>query len=406
MPSPIKSQFPTLACYALSVDKLNPLNLGELLVVGSGFYGLTLARLAAESGFSVQIIDKRAHLGGNAHSFIDAESGVEVHKYGSHLFHTSNKRVWDFVNRFTGFNDYRHTVKTVHNGEVFSMPINLGTISQFYRRHLSPSEAQELINTSSNNYISGENFESKALSQIGPELYEAFIQGYTEKQWQVEPSKLPGSTFSRLPIRFDFNDRYFSDKWEGLPLLGYFGLIEAIADHPNIQVDLEVDYFSHKDWIRDSRVPVVFTGPLDQYFGNSFGRLGWRTLDFEFETLQIDDFQGTSVVNYADHQVPYTRIHEFKHLHPERKHRQGLTTIAFEFSRWSNPDDEPYYPVNSPADREALLAYRELARREENVFFGGRLGSYQYLDMHMAIASAITSFETELNPILLSRRLN
>lgn len=372
----------------------------DVIVVGAGFFGLTCARLAAEAGFKVAVIEKRNHIGGNAHSYVDNNSGVEVHSYGSHLFHTSNKRVWEFVNRFSHFNNYRHTVKTVHKDQVFSMPINLGTISQFFGRHLTPGMAREKIQESSSEFLPGDDFESMALSQIGLELYDAFIKGYTKKQWQMDPTELPGTVFSRLPVRYNFNDSYFSDKWEGLPTIGYFGLFENLSSHRNLSIELETDFFSVKDRIRRAGIPVVYSGALDRYFDYRFGALQWRTLDFRFETLDVDDFQGASVLNYADFEVPHTRVHEFKHLHPERKHKFGVTTIAWEYSRWAGQNDDPYYPVNSSSDRELLLKYRKLMEQESGVFFGGRLGTYQYLDMHMAIASAMVLYDTKLYPYL------
>ena len=368
----------------------------DLVVVGAGFFGLTCARLAADAGYRVLVIEKRNHIGGNAYSYIDDRSGVEVHRYGSHLFHTSNKRVWDFVNQFSRFNDYRHTVKTVHKNQVFQMPINLGTISQFFGYHLTPNMAREKISQSASEFSPGDDFESKALSQIGPELYEAFIKNYTKKQWQTDPANLPGEIFSRLPVRYNFNDRYFFDTWEGLPTAGYFGLFKNLSSHKNIHIELETDFFSLKSSILQTGKPIVYTGALDRFFDYRFGSLQWRTLDFRFETLELDDFQGASVVNYADLDDPHTRVHEFKHLHPERTHRPGVTTVAWEYSRWADQDDEPYYPVNSAEDRSLVLKYRSLIQEEKGVFFGGRLGSYQYLDMHMAIASAFVMFENKL----------
>jgi len=383
---------------------LGKIGQSDLLIVGSGFFGLTVARLAADQGFKAVVLEKRHHIGGNAHSYVDQDTGVEVHKYGSHLFHTSNKKVWDFVNRFSGFNNYRHTVKTVHKGQVFSMPINLGTMSQFFGKKLSPAEARQLIADQVSNPSRTINFEDKALSQIGQSLYEAFIKGYTHKQWQVDPIQLPSSVFSRLPVRYNFDDSYFSDTFEGLPLSGYYGLIEELQKHENIQVYLGIDYFDLRQSLELLDIPIIFTGPIDRFFDYKFGRLSWRTLDFEFKSIEVNDFQGTAVMNFADTEVPYTRIHEFKHLHPEREHNTGLTSIAYEFSRWAHPSDEPYYPVNSESDRSALLKYRELMKNQSKVFFGGRLGTYKYLDMHMAIASAHKLYEAEIATVLSRRR--
>ena len=277
------------------------------------------------------------------------------------------------------------------------MPINLGTMVSFFGRALSPAQARDLIamHISEAGISEIENLEDKAISLIGKPLYEAFIRGYTKKQWSVDPKELPPGIITRLPVRYSFDGRYFSDTWEGLPTDGYTAWLKKMAEHQLIQVFLEVDYFDVKSWIPDG-VPTVYTGPIDRYFDYSEGELSWRTLDFDVEVLSVDDFQGTAQMNYADEDVPFTRIHEFKHLHPERKYSKGKTVIMREFSRFAERADEPYYPINKPRDRAILEKYRERIRAEKDVFFGGRLGSYQYLDMHMAIASALTAWENEI----------
>ena len=372
----------------------------DLVVVGSGFYGLTIARQAVEElNLRVLIIERRDHIGGNAYSYFDEDLGIEVHKYGSHLFHTSNERIWEYVNRFTKFNNYVHRVYSVHNQQIFSMPINLSTISQFYGRALSPGQAKEMVAKASLEISNSplENLENKAISLIGRPLYEAFIKGYTQKQWETDPSNLSSEIVSRLPVRYSFDNRYFSDKYEGLPLDGYKAWIERMADHPNIEIEFNSDFLKHKsDYLRN--IPVVYTGAIDSYFEYEHGELNWRTLDFETEKLETDDFQGTSVVNFADLDVPYTRIHEYKHLHPERSYSKIGTIISREYSRMASRSDEPYYPVNLEKDREILGIYKQLSKQELDVWFGGRLGSYKYLDMHMAIGAALTLFENEIKP--------
>jgi UDP-galactopyranose mutase len=381
----------------------------DLLIVGSGFFGLTIAdRCARELGLRVQVIDRRNHIGGNAYSEDDPETGIEVHRYGAHLFHTSNQRVWDYVNRFTGFTSYQHRVYTTYRDEVFPMPINLGTINQFQRAAYSPEQARAWVAEQAS-MLTGQpaNFEEKAISLIGQPLYEAFIKGYTAKQWQTDPRELSAEIISRLPVRYTYDNRYFSDTYEGLPVDGYTALLERMADHPRITVTLDADFFdASQPWHKAAtvgRVPVVYTGPVDRYFDYAHGDLSWRTLDFETEVLSIGDYQGTPVMNYADTDIPYTRIHEFRHFHPERDYPTDRTVIMREFSRFAEtgPDgsgDEPYYPINTPQDRERLLAYRELAKGEADVLFGGRLGTYQYLDMHMAIGSALSMFDNKLAP--------
>lgn len=369
----------------------------DLIVVGSGFFGLTIAeRAASEENLKVLVLEKRAHIGGNAYSEPEPETGIEVHRYGAHLFHTSNEKVWNYVNKFTDFTGYQHRVFAMHNGTAYQFPMGLGLINQFFGRYYSPEEARELIQeqTDGMDPKDATNLEEKAISLIGRPLYEAFIRDYTAKQWQTDPKELPASNITRLPVRYTFDNRYFTDTYEGLPVAGYTAWLENMAAHENIEVRLNTDFFEVREELPD--VPVVYTGPLDRYFDYSEGRLGWRTLDFEMEVLDIPDFQGTSVMNYNDADVPYTRIHEFRHFHPERDYPKDKTVIMKEYSRFADADDEPYYPINTPEDREMLKKYRELAAQEKNVFFGGRLGTYQYLDMHMAIASALTMWENTL----------
>ncbi|WP_084075417.1 UDP-galactopyranose mutase [Demequina sp. NBRC 110052] len=379
----------------------------DLIVVGSGFFGLTVAeRMAEEHGLNVLLIDRRPHLGGNAYSEPEPETGIEVHTYGTHLFHTSNERVWEYVNRFTSFTPYVHKVYTTHKGEVFPMPINLGTINQFFRSAHGPEQARALIREQAAE-LGGkdpENLDEQGVNLIGRPLYEAFIKGYTAKQWQTDPKELPASIISRLPVRYTYDNRYFNDKYEGLPVDGYTAWLERMADHPRIEVRLDTDFFDESQPINKKavvgRIPVVYTGPVDRYFDYSEGDLSWRTIDFEQEVLPVGDFQGTPVMNYADEEVPYTRILEFRHLHPERDYPTDKTVVVKEYSRFAEKGDEPYYPVNTPEDREKLAAYRELMDGEQDVFFGGRLGTYQYLDMHMAIGSALSMVDNKLAPQL------
>jgi UDP-galactopyranose mutase len=377
----------------------------DLLVVGSGFFGLTVAeRAATELGLNVLVLDRRSHIGGNAYSEAEPVTGIEVHRYGAHLFHTSNATVWDYVNRFTRFTSYQHRVYTNHRGEVYPLPINLGTINQFFRSALGPVEAKALITEQAAEFhASGaSNLEEKAIALIGRPLYEAFIRDYTAKQWQTDPRELPAEVISRLPVRYTYDNRYFNDTYEGLPVDGYTAWLERMADHPRIEVRLGTDFFDASQPVNKASavgsVPIVYTGPVDRYFDFAEGELSWRTLDFEQEVLDIGDFQGIPVMNYADADVPYTRIHEFRHFHPERAYPTDRTVVVREYSRFAERTDEPYYPVNTPADRERLLRYRELMKGESDVWFGGRLGTYQYLDMHMAIGSALSMFDNKLKP--------
>jgi UDP-galactopyranose mutase len=381
----------------------------DLIVVGSGFFGLTVAeRTASQLDKRVLVLERRAHIGGNAYSEPEPETGIEVHRYGAHLFHTSNKRVWDYVNQFTEFTGYQHRVFAMHAGQAYQFPMGLGLISQFVGRYLSPEEARAWVAEHAAEIDSkdAKNLEEKAISLIGRPLYEAFVRDYTAKQWQTDPKELPAAVISRLPVRYTFDNRYFNDTYEGLPVDGYTAWLERMADHPNIEVRLDTDYFDVRDEI-PAGTPVVYTGPLDRYFDYSEGWLGWRTLDFEQEVLPVGDFQGTPVMNYNDAEVPYTRIHEFRHFHPEREYPSDKTVIVREFSRAAEKEDEPYYPINTAEDRAKLERYRELARTEaaeRNVVFGGRLGTYKYLDMHMAIGSALSVFDNKIAPHLASGR--
>ena len=377
----------------------------DLVVVGSGFFGLTIAQQCAERfGRRVLVVDRRSHIGGNAYSEAEPQTGIEVHRYGAHLFHTSNERVWDYVNQFTTFTGYVHRVYTSHAGEVYPMPINLGTINQFFRSAHSPEQARALIAEQAKELDGREpaNFVEKGVSLIGRPLYEAFIAHYTAKQWQTSPEELSADIISRLPVRYTYDNRYFSDTYEGLPTNGYTAWLERMADHDRIEVRLDTDFFDTSQPVHKENVvgnlPVIYTGPVDRYFDYSEGRLGWRTLDFEEEVLDVGDFQGTPVMNYPDEDVPYTRIHEFRHFHPERDYPKDKTVIMREFSRFAEGGDEPYYPVNTAADRERLLKYRDLARAERGVLFGGRLGTYKYLDMHMAIGAALSAVDNKLEP--------
>jgi UDP-galactopyranose mutase len=378
----------------------------DLIVVGSGFFGLTVAeRAATQLGKRVLVLERRSHLGGNAYSEAEPETGIEVHRYGAHLFHTSNKRVWDYVTQFTEFTGYQHRVFAKYQGQVYTFPMNLALINQFFGRSHTPDEARALIAEQSSEIDTkdAQNLEEKAISLIGRPLYEAFVRGYTAKQWQTDPKELSASIITRLPVRYTFNNRYFNDTYEGLPVDGYTAWLERMADHENIDVRLNVDYFDVREQI-PAGTPTVYTGPLDRYFDYREGKLGWRTLDFEQEVLHdCGDFQGTSVMNYNDGDVPFTRIHEFRHFHPERDYPTDKTVVVREYSRFANDDDEPYYPINTQDDREKLERYRELAAteaKERNVLFGGRLGTYKYLDMHMAIGSALTAFDNKIAPHL------
>ena len=371
------------------------LNGVKYLIVGAGFYGSVLAeRIANDLGQKVVVIDMRDHIGGNSFSSIDPETGIEVHKYGSHIFHTANQKVWDYVNRFTKFNNYRHRVLTRYQGHIYSMPINLMTINRFFKQDLNPAQAEAFIRSKieAEKIPNPRNLEEKAISLIGRELYEAFIKGYTQKQWETPLTELPENIITRLPVRMNFNDFYFSDPYEGLPIDGYAKIFERMLAHPLIDVKLGVDYFAIKNQVPQD-CQVIYTGPIDKFYNFKFGVLGWRTTDFQMERYNVEDYQGVSVLNEADLDVPYTRVHEFKHFHPERTHTKGKTLIFKEFSRKAKENDVPYYPINTQQDKDRFAQYKAESVKEKNVIFGGRLGNYVYVDMHQAIAMALNTFE-------------
>ena len=368
------------------------------VIVGAGLYGLTMAeRITSVLGRPVLVIERRPEIGGNARSVIDSETNIEYHMYGPHIFHTSNQHVWEYVRNFTEFNDYRHHVWADSNGEVFSLPISLATMSSFWRTNLSPDQARSRIAASRVENPAPKNFEEKALATIGRELYEAFFEGYTSKQWQTPPVELPAGLFSRLPVRFDFNTRYFSDPYEGIPSDGYTRWIDRIVASDKIHVLVNTAWSEMQDTL-GPKIPVVYTGPLDELMHYEFGPLGWRTLDLEFEWVDTDDFQGVAQMNYTTLEKSFTRIVEYRHFHPETSHRPGKTIISREYARFAGPSDDPYYPINSLKDRERLRAYRDAARTLPQYHLGGRLGTYKYLDMHAAIASALTNFRNRVEP--------
>ncbi|AXI48999.1 UDP-galactopyranose mutase [Sulfitobacter sp. SK012] len=356
----------------------------EILLVGAGLSGAVIGRRLAEAGHSVTIIDGRDHIGGNCHTARDADTGVLVHEYGPHIFHTDDDEVWDYVNGFATFMPYRNRVKTTAQGQVFSLPVNLHTINQFYGRTMGPTEARSFIETQADTTITDpQTFEEQALRFVGPDLYAAFFKGYTEKQWGCSPRDLPASILKRLPLRFNYDDNYFFHKHQGMPKDGYTPMITAILDHPSITVQLNTLYapdmaanFAHVFW----------SGALDGYFGFELGRLGYRTLDFERFTHD-GDYQGCAVMNYGDADVPHTRITEHKHFAPWESHDGSV--CYREYSRAAGPDDIPYYPIRMVAEKELLAEYIDRAKATQGVTFVGRLGTYRYLDMDVTIREAM-----------------
>jgi len=376
------------------------------IIVGAGFYGAVMAeRIANDLGLPVLVIDRRLHAGGNAYSEDDPETGIPFHRYGPHIFHTSSNTVWNYVNRFTAFNSFRLKVLSTYKGNVFQMPINLSTINQFYHACFSPAEAEDFIRTEivRDAVTQPRNLEEKAISLIGRPLYEAFVAGYTAKQWETDATLLPTAIITRLPFRFNYDDRYFDDTYEGIPVDGYSKVFDRMLDHPLIELRLGVDYSELKNAIGAETI-TVYTGPIDQFFDFQCGRLGWRTLDFSREVIAVKDFQGTALMNFADREIPWTRIAEYRHFHPEQamNYPRDKTLIVKEFARSAKGDDEPYYPIRTEADLVKYNKYVELARTHSNVHFGGRLGTYRYYDMHQVIGQALSDYQQKIRPMLLA----
>ncbi len=366
----------------------------SIVCIGAGLTSLTFARRFAEIfSIPIKVYDSRDHIGGNSFSFLHKETGIDVHKYGSHIFHTNNIRIWEFINRFTKFYDYNHKVFVNSGNKLYSFPINLMTLSQVLDRHISPLEAEEYLNMNKIDVGGGEgvgeNFESTAISKIGQELYEKFFKGYTKKQWGTDPVLLPAEIFNRLPIRMNFENNYFKDKFQGVPVGTYGDMALQIANHPLIEIKLLEEW--NLDQLQED-IFYIYSGAIDKLFDYKLGKLSWRGIKLEFEELPIPDFQGNSVINYSDYDVPFTRIHEFKHFKPNLP--STSTIIAREFPIMPNQKDlEPAYPVRSKDDLITLEKYEEKIARIPNLISVGRLGTYKYIDMHMAIGAALTKFD-------------
>lgn len=354
------------------------------LMVGAGLSGAVIGRMLAEAGHQVTVVDSRDHIAGNCYTERDSESGVMVHVYGPHIFHTDDVEVWDYVNRFETFIPYKNRVKTTSQGAVYSLPVNLHTINQFFGKTFRPEQARKFLEEQADTSISDpQTFEEQALRFVGKDLYEAFFKGYTIKQWGCSPAELPASILKRLPVRFNYDDNYFFHQFQGMPENGYTALVERVLDHPGITVQLGVTANRAQAQEYDH---VFYSGPIDGWFGYELGRLGYRTLDFE-RFNHSGDYQGCAVMNFGDVEVPYTRITEHKHFSPWESHEGSV--LYKEFSRACGPDDIPYYPIRQVAEKALLAEYVAKAEVEPNVTFVGRLGTYRYLDMDVTIREAL-----------------
>lgn len=367
------------------------------LIIGAGFFGSVFARQAKAAGKSVLVIDKRTHIAGNVYT--EKVEGIDVHRYGAHIFHTNNKEVWDYVNRFVPFNRFTNSPVANYKGELYSLPFNMYTFNKMWGV-VTPDEAAAKIaeQRAAAGITEPKNLEEQAISLVGTDIYEKLIKGYTQKQWGRPCDQLPSFIIKRLPVRLTFDNNYFNALYQGIPIGGYTRLVENLLE--GIEVRLGVDYLEHKDELDALAERVIYTGPIDAYFRYRLGALAYRSVRFETELLDIPNFQGNAAVNYTDAETPYTRIIEHKWF-TFGKDEQGRdlpkTVISREYSGEWHPGDEPYYPVNDEKNGALYAQYRALADRETKVVFGGRLGEYRYYDMDAVIASALDCAARELS---------
>lgn len=372
----------------------------RLACVGAGFSGTVIAHELAKNGFIVDVFDSRHNIAGNCFTERDTRTGVLVHVFGPHIFHTSNERVWNYVQQFDTFMPFTNRVKAHARGRVYSLPINLLTINELFGKQLSPKEAKAFLESVADTSIADpKTFEEQALRLVGREIYETFFRGYTRKQWGMEPSHLPASILKRLPVRFNYDDNYYASKYQGMPMHGYTYIVERMLDLRNITMHLSTAFT--RDMAKDYD-HVFYSGPIDAWFSHSEGRLGYRTLDFEVMRDE-GDYQGNAVINYCDEDVPWTRIAEHKHFAPWEEHEE--TVVYREYSRLCGPDDTPYYPIRLLDDKAQLARYVEMAKQELGVTFVGRLGTYRYLDMHVTIAEALDVAEQFLAAQVANERM-
>ena len=369
----------------------------KVLIIGSGFSGATIARKLAEAGYIITVIDERKHIGGNCYDERDSKTDINVHVYGPHIFHTDNENVWNFVNEFGCFEPYITRVKATAKGKVYSLPVNLHTINQFYETALSPDEAKELIAKVSDASINEpRSFKDQAIKFVGFDLYETFFKGYPKKQWGLDTAQIPASVLKRLPVRFNYEDNYFNHKFQGIPKDGYTKIFENMLSHENIKVILnsEISYAEIKEYLENDYEHVFFTGAVDKLYDYKFGMLQYRTLDFE-KFYSDGDYQGCAVMSYCDEAIPYTRITEHKYFAPHENHDK--TVCYKEFSRQAEKGDIPYYPVRLTDGNSTWDKYEKHIQKEKNITFVGRLATFRYMDMDVCIHEAMSEAESFLS---------
>ena len=367
------------------------MNKYDYLVVGAGLFGSIFAHEASKRGKKCLVIDKRDHIGGNI--YCESTEDINVHKYGAHIFHTSSKEVWDYVNSFVEFNRYTNCPVANYKGELYNLPFNMNTFYQLWKVK-TPKEAivkiEEQVKEA--NIDKPKNLEEQAIKLVGKDIYEKLIKGYTEKQWGKKATELPSFIIKRLPVRLTFDNNYFNDKYQGIPVGGYNKIIEKMLE--NVEVKLNTNFFENREELEDIADKIVFTGMIDEFYDYKFGTLEYRSLRFEHEILEEENHQGNAVINYTEYEIPYTRIIEHKHF---EYGTQPKTVITREYPATWNKGDEPYYPINDDKNNELYSKYKELADKETNVIFGGRLAQYKYYDMHHVIEQALNCVKEEFN---------
>ena len=365
----------------------------DYLVVGAGLFGAVFAHEAALKGKKVKVIEKRNHIAGNIYT--REEEGIQVHQYGAHIFHTSDKEIWDYVNQFAEFNRYTNSPVANYKGEIYNLPFNMNTFNKLWGV-VTPAEAQAKIDEQRAvlNGKTPENLEEQAISLVGTDIYEKLIRDYTEKQWGKPTTELPAFIIRRLPVRLTYDNNYFNDTYQGIPIGGYTQIVEKMLSHENIDVETNVNFFVNKEQYLKDFPKIVFTGMIDEFFDYKLGELEYRSLCFENETLDMENYQGNAVVNYTDAETPFTRIIEHKHF---EFGNQAKTIITKEHSKTWEKGDEPYYPVNNDRNNHLYKSYKKLADEQGNVIFGGRLGHYRYYDMHQVIGEALQCVRNELD---------
>lgn len=365
----------------------------DYLVVGSGLFGSTFAFEAAKRGKRVKVIDKRGHIGGNIYT--ENIEGINVHKFGAHIFHTNNKEIWDYVNQFAEFNRYTNSPIAIYKGEVYNLPFNMNTFNQLWGV-ITPAEAKNKIEKQRQTAKIDQptNLEEQAISLVGTDIYERLIKGYTEKQWGRKAAELPSFIIKRLPVRFTYDNNYFNDRFQGIPIGGYTQIIEKMLASESIDVELNKEFFLNKEEYLQGYPKIVYTGMIDQFFDYKYGELEYRSLHFESAVLDQENYQGNAVVNYTEAEIPYTRSIEHKHF---EFGIQPKTVITREYPKTWEKGDEPFYPINDDKNNENYRKYQKLAEDQSNVIFGGRLGTYKYYDMHQVIAAALSTAKKELN---------